>query len=229
MLRPMDGLQIAREAATVRGQVEARLREAIASGRFRAGERLVERELCALLGVGRTSVREALQKLVAEGLITASPHRGPVVATIDAAEARQLYEVRALLEGYAGRGCATSATPEQLQAIRAAAQALEAAAAQGGEALVRAKTAFYDRLLEACGNAVVRQLLTGLHNRITLLRRTSMQQPGRLPRSLREIRLICSRIEARDPDGAERACVAHVRSAAQVALAVLEQQPIRKT
>lgn len=219
----MEPLRIARETATVRAQVEARLRGAIASGRFRAGQRLVERELCALLGVGRTSVREALQTLAAEGLITAAPHRGPVVATLDAAEARQLYEVRALLEGFAGRGCATEASAGQVAALRRAQRALEAAAREGGEALLAAKAAFYDRLLEGCGNAVVRQLLGGLHRRITLLRRTSMQQPGRLPRSLREIRRICQRIEARDPEGAEEACAAHVRNAAKAALAVLEQ------
>lgn len=220
----MSDLQIARESATIRAQVEAKLRKAIATGRFRAGERLVERELCSLLGVGRTSVREALRQLEAEGLIVSIPHRGPVVATVGPEEARQLYEVRALLEGLAGRGCATSATPEQVDGLFAALAALEAAARAGGEALIEAKTAFYERLLEACGNDVVRQILTGLHNRITLLRRTSMQQPGRLPESLREIRAICERVAARDPDGAERACIAHIRSAAAVALAVLERQ-----
>lgn len=217
-------LQIPRESATLRLQVEDRLRKAIGAGRFRSGERLVERELCALLGVGRTSVREALRQLEAEGLIVTVPHRGPAVASVGVEEARQLYEVRALLEGFAGRGCARHATPEQLGRLERAVAALEAAAAAGGEALVEAKTAFYERLLEACGNEVVRQILTGLHNRITLLRRTSMEQPGRLPRSLREIRAICRRIAARDPEGAEAACVEHVRQAAKVALAVLERQ-----
>lgn len=219
-----DDLQIARESATLRLQVEEKLRKAIANGRFKAGERLVERELCALLGVGRTSVREALRQLEAEGLIVTIPHRGPAVASISVKEARQLYEVRALLEGFAGRGCATHATPEQIAGLERAVARLEVAATEGGAALIEAKTDFYDRLLESCGNDVVRQILTGLHNRITLLRRTSMQHPGRLPRSLAEIREICERIAARDADGAERACIEHIRNAAEVALAVLEKQ-----
>lgn len=220
-----DDLQIRWEPATLRLQVEEKLRTAIASGRFRPGERLVERELCGLLGVGRTSVREALRQLEAEGLIVTIPHRGPAVATVGLDEARQLYDARALLEGFAGRMAATVATPEQIEQLRQAVDGLDAAARGDGAGLIEAKTLFYRRLLEACGNEVVRQLLTVLHNRITLLRRTSMTQPGRLPRSLAEIREISERIAARDPEGAERACVTHIRNAAAVALAVLARQP----
>src|SRR5512138_3023456 len=115
-----DDMQIARESATLRLQVEEKLRKAIATGRFRSGERLVERELCALLGVSRPSVREALRQLEAEGLIVTIPHRGPAVATIDVHEARELYEVRALLEGFAGRKAAMVATPAQLAALEQA-------------------------------------------------------------------------------------------------------------
>ena len=223
-MSPHD-MQVSREAATLRTRVEAKLREAIAVGRFRPGDRLVERELCSMLGVGRTSVREALRQLEAEGLIVTIPHRGPQVAAVTVEEAKQLYEVRALLEGFAGRGCALHATPEQLEQLGRAVDALEVAAATRGPALIAAKTAFYQALLESCGNDVVRQLLTTLHNRITLLRATSMTQPGRIGRSLKEIRAIFDRIAARDADGAEEACVLHIRNAAEVALAVLAREP----
>ena len=219
-----DDLQIKWEPTTLRLQVEEKLRSAIATGRFRPGERLVERELCSLLGVGRTSVREALRQLEAEGLIITVPHRGPAVATIGVDEARDLYEVRALLEGFAGKQAATCATPGQLEALAQAVERLEAAIAEGGTALIEAKTSFYRRLIESCGNVVVGQILTGLHNRVTLLRRTSMTQPGRLKKSLAEIREIYDRIAAHDPDGAEKACIVHIRNAAAVALAVLAQQ-----
>ncbi|MBI5071074.1 MAG: GntR family transcriptional regulator [Deltaproteobacteria bacterium] len=216
----MSDMQVVREAATLRLRVEEKLREAIASGRFRPGTRLIERELCTLLGVGRTSVREALRQLEAEGLIVTVPHRGPTVASITVEEARQLYEVRAALEGFAGRGCAEHATPEQVTRLARAVDAVEVAARKG-RGLVESKTAFYDALLEACGNGVVRQLLRVIHNRVTLLRATSMAQAGRLPESLAELRAIQQRIAARDPAGAEAACVKHIRNAARVALEVL--------
>src|SRR5580658_6629334 len=96
-------LQIVRKSATLRLLVEDKLRSAIASGRFKPGQRLIERELCELTGVGRTSIREALRQLEAEGLVTVASHRGPSVTKITADEAKHLYAVRALLEGYAGR------------------------------------------------------------------------------------------------------------------------------
>jgi DNA-binding GntR family transcriptional regulator len=225
-----NDLQVERESATLRLRVEEKLRDAISTGRFRPGERLVERELCSLLAVSRTSVREALRQLEAEGLIVTVPHRGPVVASITVEEARQLYEVRALLEGFAGRGCALHATDAQIARLKEAVEALEVAARSGGLPLVAAKTAFYDVLLESCGNDVVRQLLKTMHNRITLLRRTSMTQPGRLKKSLAEIRAIYQRIAARDAEGARAACITHINNAAAVALEVLahgEHEPGR--
>ncbi|GAC1343985.1 MAG: GntR family transcriptional regulator [Myxococcales bacterium] len=217
-------MHVARESSTLRLRVEEKLRNAIGTGRFVPGQRLVERELCALLNVGRTSVREALRQLEAEGLIVSVPHRGPAVASITVEEARQLYEVRALLEGFAGRGCAEAATDAQIASLTHAFEDLERAAVRGGRALLPAKTAFYDALLAACGNEVVRQILKTLHNRITLLRATSMMQPERLRKSLAEIRVIVERIAARDADGAEAACVSHIRNAAEVALPVLARR-----
>lgn len=225
-------LQIPRQAASLRLLVEDKLRGAIASGRFKPGQRLVERELCDLIGVGRTSIREALRQLEAEGLVTTIPHRGPVVSTITVQEAEQLYEVRALLEGYAGRLFAGRGEKGAIAALGEAVERLEAAAAgEDRGALIAAKTAFYAVLMEGCGNIFVQQILTMLHNRITLLRLTSMTQPGRIVQSMEEIREIHDAIAAGDGARAENACKRHIETAAKVALAVLarsEDDPSRR-
>ena len=91
-------LLITRQTTTLRTLVEEKLRTAILTGHFAPGQRLVERELSETLGVGRTSVREALRQLEAENLITNVPHKGPVVSTISLDEAQQLYAVRAMLD-----------------------------------------------------------------------------------------------------------------------------------
>ena len=70
---------------TLRRKVEDAVREAITSGVYAPGERLIERELCEGLGVSRASVREALRRLEAEKLVHTVPHRGPVVASIPGA------------------------------------------------------------------------------------------------------------------------------------------------
>ncbi|MEJ1974844.1 MAG: GntR family transcriptional regulator [Acetobacteraceae bacterium] len=218
-------LQISRETVTLRLRVEEKLRGAIVSGHFKPGTRLIERELCEQIGVGRTSVREALRQLEAEGLVTTVPHRGPTVSRISVEEAEQLYAVRGLLEGYAGRRFAErdhALLKDELKAFSLAMTALEKATrGSDHKALIYAKTAFYAALMEGGGNIIVKQTLTTLHNRITLLRLTSMTQPGRLKQSMKEVRTIYDAIVNRDGPQAEAACINHVNAAATVAIAVL--------
>lgn len=203
--------------------VEEKLRAAIAKGLFKPGQRLVERELCELIGVGRTSIREALRQLEAEGLVQTIPHRGPIVSSISAQEARQLYEIRALLEGYAGRQFAERNDPQAVKALDKTVKALVKAVKSNEQlALIEAKSQFYKVLMGGAENVFVTQMLTGLHNRITLLRFTSMTQPGRLARSIAEIRDIYDAIASGDGDAAEKACRRHIQEAAKVALAVLD-------
>lgn len=217
--------QVPRQSATLRVLVEEKLRKAIAVGRFRPGERLIERELCELIGVGRTSVREALRQLEAEGLITSFPHRGPVVSTISLEETRQLYAVRAVLEGFCGRAFAEHGTDAQIASLEVAVREFENAAAHGDHAaLIDSKTQFYEALMEGSGNIFIKQMLTGLHNRITQLRVTSMSQPGRLEQSVREIQQICAAIAAHEPGLAETLCKSHVERASIVALKRLTEQ-----
>lgn len=215
-------LKVVREVSSLRHQVEDLLRKAIASGRFRPGQHLVERELCEATGVSRPSIREALRRLEAEGLITIIPHRGPMVTVVTRDDAEQIYAIRAVLEGYAAREFARIAPAAEVARLRSAVEALEHAAAAGpGPALVAAKADFYKVMFAGCGNAYVERMLSPLLNRMSLLRMTSMAQPDRLPHSLAEIRAICASIERRDADGARAASEAHVRNAAAVALAAL--------
>ena len=81
-----DAFRVARVAAPLRQSVIASLRGAIAAGRYKAGDRLTERDVCEMTGVSRTLVREAFRQLESEGLITVLPHRGPVVAKLNQAQ-----------------------------------------------------------------------------------------------------------------------------------------------
>ncbi|MFG1466490.1 GntR family transcriptional regulator [Xanthobacter sp. DSM 24535] len=218
-------LQIPRHAATLRLLVEDRIRTAIATGHFKPGQRLIERELCEQIGVGRTSVREALRQLEAEGLVVTVPHRGPEVSSISYEEACQLYEVRALLEGFAGRSFAERGSDADLVELGRAVAGFRKAAESGDNSmLVAAKTRFYAVLTEGARNVFVKQSLTTLHNRITLLRVTSMNQEGRLADSVSEIEAIYEAIRDHDGDRAEAACRYHIDRAARVALAVLAKE-----
>ena len=218
---------IEKQNASLRVKVEEKIRMGIANGRFRPGQRLVERELCELLGVGRTSVREALRQLEAEGLIVSYPHKGPVVASITYEEAEQLYSVRALLESFAGQQFAERGSAIELRKLQDAVEAFEEAAArEGGTQMIEAKNRFYDCLMDGSGNVFVRQMLTSLHNRINLLRMTSMTQPGRLQHSVEEIKEIAAAIRNRNGPLAAAACKHHIDMAAKVALNYLRKNEV---
>ena len=196
------------------------LRQAIFSGVFQPGERLVEADLCRRLDISRASLREALRMLAAEKLITLVPNRGPSVAAISWAEAEQIYDVRALLEGEAAFRAATRLDAEALCAMRSA-------LAEFGRAVVRrdpagrlaATTRFYDEMLGGCDSAVIAEMLQGLVARITCLRARSMQRPGRARESAAELRRLLACLEARDAPGARAAAIDHVRSACAAARA----------
>jgi len=222
-MKTLVDLHIPRENSSLRQQATDRLREAVLSGMFEPGRKLVERDLCEMLGISRSVLREALQHLGAEGLIKHVPHKGPMVATISAQEARDIYAVRGSLEALAGAGFALHATDEQVSALREVLNRLEKIdAGESRHTLLDVKNEFYSILMEGCGNSVVGGMLTLLNNRVTMLRRTSLSAPGRLTETLKELDEIVTAIEQRDSRLAGELCAAHVATAAAVAMKALD-------
>jgi GntR family transcriptional regulator, trigonelline degradation regulator len=221
--------QVARIAAPLREQVSDILRKEIVTMRLRPGQRLIERELIESIGVSRTTIREALRELAAEGLITTIPQKGAVVATPSLKEAAEVYEVRALLEGAAARTFAEEATDAQIQALRDAWQAVKTAAdgprEDGYIELLATKGTFYSVLFDGAGNTTIRQIIEGLQARVARLRAESLSAPGRTAESVAEIGAIVDAMEARDGEAAAAAASFHVRQAAAAAFARLSEQP----
>ncbi len=223
MARPSD--TVFEKPSTLRSRVEEYLRAAIMQGRLKGGDKLREHELCEQLSISRPTLREALRTLEAERLITIEPHRGPTVVRLTAKAARDLYALRALLEGYAAHEFARLASAEAIERLRRSVAALRQQAGSGDQAgLLAAKREFYDVLLSGCDNDLVKDMLPGLLSRINLLRATSFSSPQRLPQSLAEIDRIFARIAARDPEGAQAAARDHIVNAERAALEVLRRQ-----
>ncbi|MGO3124605.1 MAG: GntR family transcriptional regulator [Advenella sp.] len=222
MATPMD-LHIHRENTTLRQHVTERLREAVISGTFTAGQKLVEKDLCAMLGISRTVLRESLQQLNAEGLITNIPHRGPVVATISREEVKDIYQVRQALEALAGEGFAIHASEAQIQALQDCLERLKAIGeGRSTDSILDIKNLFYRILLEGCGNDVVKNLLTQLNNRIMILRRISLSGTERLPHTIKEISDIVDAVSMRNAKLAKKLCARHVANAAEAAMKYLD-------
>lgn len=199
---------------TVQQQTVERLRAAILAGMFQPGERLVEAELQALLGISRPSLREALRSLEAERLITIIPNRGPYIPVVSWEEAEQIYRVRALLEGEAAARCAARSDEETVAALNEAVAAFNAAVREDDNArCIEAATRYYEALLDQCGNSIIRDTLRGLAARINFLRLRSLSQPGRTEQSAREMAQIAAAIAAGDSEAARRAAREHTQHA----------------
>jgi GntR family transcriptional regulator, trigonelline degradation regulator len=210
-----DRLRITPVAAPLRQQVVELMRSAITNGSFKPGDRLIERELCEATKVSRTSVREALRQLEAEGYVEARPNRGIFVASLTQSEAADIYAVRAVLEGAAGQLFAEHATDAQRLSLQEIFDEITAAAqARSVQHMLVSKAKFYDLLLDGAGNEILRQMLGNLHGRVMLLRSLSLGQAGRLLNTLNEMRAVVDAIERRDGPAAFEACANHVRNAA---------------
>jgi len=208
---------------TVTAQIIQKLRDAILSGVFKPGERLLEQRLCYRMGVSRTSLREALRRLEAERLITITPNRGPSVTEIDWAEAQSIYEVRALLEGEAAAQFALRASPAQLEEMKIALADFDRAVSLNSPLeRLTATSRFYAVILSGCGNAVIGEIILGLVARINFLRGRSMSLEGRSRQSAVEMWRIFDAIAKRKPAQARQAAVDHVTAACAAARGAFE-------
>ena len=188
------------------------LRDAISDGRIAAGERVPEEEIARNLGVSRTPVREALQRLQQRGLLEFGAGRGLVVAGLSQHQVLQLYAMREILEGSAARFAARHANEADV-AILYRLQKELANAADDAPVLVTLNRRFHQAIYEAAHNQYLLQTLNMLHDSLALLHNTTFRMPKRRSESDEEHRRIIVAIERRDSDGAEAAAREHIRQA----------------
>jgi DNA-binding GntR family transcriptional regulator len=168
-----------REHPSLQERVYRQLREAIISGDFVPGERLVETTLAAQLGVSRSPVREAIRRLEQDGLITFTPRRGVAVDSPTVSEVEDVYSVRAVLEVLATRLAARRRTSKHLDALRRAVARMEhSISLRDTPAVVRADGDFHRIIVEASGNAKLKEILTGLLDVIRRARLAAHSRPG---------------------------------------------------
>jgi GntR family transcriptional regulator, trigonelline degradation regulator len=223
-------LRVVRSIVSLKKQVVESLRTAIFDRRFTPGDRLVERELCEMLDVSRTLLREALSQLEAEGVVQIIPHRGPIVAVYTADDAKSIYEVRAALEEMAGRSFVERATEQECKALETAfAEMKRSCTSKLGADHLTVKARFYAALSAGAHNPVLVEMLRLIHGRVSMLRATTLAQPGRLAASLAELGTIVKAIKARDAEAAARACRRHVENAGAIAIAILAEDTAAQT
>ena len=189
---------------------------AIDEGAYKPGDRLVESELAERFGVSRTPIREALQRLETQSLLTRDG-RSLIVASLDHNQLAELYVVRSELEGLAARLAARHATVEEVRVLR------DMVAADRGlindpRTLSRANRRFHKQIHLASHNRFLVQQLDLVHRSMALLASTSLAAEGRGAAALDEHDAIVEAIARGDGEAAAQALKDHISRAFETRL-----------
>lgn len=206
--RRVSGAQVVYEA----------LRSRISSHDLAPGQRLHETELAASLSVSRTPLREALRMLLAEGLVHQLPTGGMVVAPLDADDVRELYVVRAALEGVVAREACGRLTRDQEQELGRLLDQMRLLVGYQQE-VHRLGNLFHSTLLAASGNRWAEKLLEQLRGHLSRYQALSTRGEGRRHDAVEEHHQIFEALRRKEPDECERLMRAHVMAAYTDALA----------
>ncbi len=196
------------------------LLNAIRTRKLSPGDRVREEEVAQSLGISRTPVREALQLLQARRLVEDVRGRGIVVNELTRLQVLELYAMREVLEGAAGRFAANYAAPAEIALMRQLLDEFDAA--KGNPARLGAINArLHTTIYEAARNRYVQEALANLQDSLSLLPSTTFSLPERFASAQEEHRAIVNAIELRDSDRAEAASRLHIREAQRARLAML--------
>ena len=191
---------------------------AIDRGDLAPGQRLVETDLADRLGVSRTPVREALQRLEAHGIVSRDG-RSLRVSTLDHDQLGELYEVRSHVEGLAAKLAARHAAPEEIALLREMVEA-DRSRLNDADALARSNRQFHELLHRASHNRYLSQMLRSIRRSLVLLSASTLTRPGRGETSIDEHDRIISAIEIRDEVAAQAAAEIHISNAYRARLAL---------
>jgi len=209
-----------------RGQIYVLLRDAIVAAQLEPGRQISENELAALLGVSRTPIREALQRLREERLVAIVPQYGTFVTRISESGVSDAQFVREALECAAIRGTALRARDQDLAALEAIIRRQDAAReANDFDSFYVLDDELHHLLCDLSGHDIawsLSQRATGPLNRI---RRLSMPEPGYMMEMIAEHRAVVSAVAEHDPDEAENQLRHHLRMVLSTLPAIREQHP----
>ncbi|MEO1710892.1 MAG: GntR family transcriptional regulator [Pseudomonadota bacterium] len=193
----------------------------ILEGLLQPGDRVKEASLAQRFGLSRTPVREALRRLETRGLLIHEPHRGMVVAKLDASAVGELYAMRGLLDGAAARLAAQHASAVEIAAMERQVER-DAGLVSDPARLAHANRAFHAAILRAAHNRFLMKASDTLAEALALLGPTTLAMPDRAEQSIVEHRAIVSAIKARSADAAE-ADRAHIEASFGARLAQIDQ------
>jgi DNA-binding GntR family transcriptional regulator len=199
------------ELVSLKDKAYSAIKEAILSLTLKPRTPLVENELARQLGISKTPIRDALVELEREGLVTKIPFKGTYVTEITLKDIREIFQLRAVLEGFAARLAAPLFSAEELEEMEKTLDAAEAALAQGDIALCnKHRSRFHNFIRNKANNQRLQATIHNLDDQYQRFRPMSYQIKGRPSKSLKEHRKILKALRAQDPLIAEEAMRDHI-------------------
>lgn len=192
------------------------IKEAIVTLSLEPGTALVENDLAAQLGISKTPVRDALQELEREGFVTRVAFKGTYVTDLTTQDVKEIFQLRAVLEGLAAYLATPAFTEEELAQLARNLDDAEAALAAGDLVLCSQKSRLlHQAIIARANNERLRQIIRNLDDHVQRLRTMSDRITGRLGVSLQEHRRVLEALGGRDPAAAEAAIRDHLLSVLQ--------------
>ena len=189
------------------------IRSQIRGNRLVPGQRLVEVDIIRQTGGSRFKVREAYQRLAAEGLLEIEEYRGAKVRGASMDEVRQLYRARAALEGLCAADFTRKASAEEIARLGGIARQMEECVeSERPQEFGKLNAEWHTLLMRGAGNAVIEDMVRRLNTPVHHLLFGTFYRGERLREAARDHRRILDAIEERDADGAEREMRAHVEN-----------------
>jgi DNA-binding GntR family transcriptional regulator len=192
------------------------IRQGILDGTYEEGARLGEVELAKSLKVSRTPVREALRRLLSDGLIETIPNQGSRVRRWHPTQLYELFSVRALLEGSSAALAAARVTDEDVSVMQKLCKQMEAASRPGArqdlEKVATLDEEFHQMIHLASGNSMLPAVIRGLVQIPVVMRAAMDHSPKKLVQSMRQHEEILGALRTGDAAWAEAAMRSHVLS-----------------
>ncbi|PRH24377.1 GntR family transcriptional regulator [Burkholderia multivorans] len=209
--RPRD--RIDASATSLAERAYALIRRDIVTMRLKPGAALNEADLVARTGIGRTPVHQAVHRLVLEGLLSVMPRKGLMVQPLSLDEIVAVIDVRRINEAHCAELAARHATPDDLAALAALLDAGQACVEQHDvEGMMELDRAFHQTIAAAARNAVLADILRGVHDRSLRFWFVTLSEPHHLADVQREHCALFERLSARDAAGARAAVERHIDS-----------------
>jgi DNA-binding GntR family transcriptional regulator len=187
------------------------IRQAVIEGRLEPGQRLKEEDLARELGISRTPVREALLVLQTEGLIEALPNRGSIVRSYSPEDLYDMYELRALLEGYAARQASQRISADELAALAESNKRFSKLRRNGDMSdLVAENMRFHNAILDAAGSQRLARMVRSVIELPLVYRSYVWYSKEQIRISEHYHAQLFAALEARDGDRAELIMKEHV-------------------